>query len=288
MKPPSVGSKPNSLRALLAGLSILIAGGWLVGCGRPEAANASPTIATTTSYLEAAVHDLLGPDLRILRLAEPGTCPGHFDIRPSQVTELRRCRVLLRFDFQKSLDAKLAGSNTGEPAVAEVSLHGGMGRPESYLDACRQAADHLVRLGLMARPGADTRLQAIAIRLELWSQNATHRLAQTGLPGTPVIASAHQRDFCEWLGLKVVAVFRPADTASIREIEEALAAGQLAHVQRVIANLPEGRRTADALAARLGSRVIVFENFPALRDGRISYDDMVSANLEALLRSVTP
>lgn len=257
----------------------------LTGCHRSEAPASGPKIATTTSYLEAAARDLLGDNLSVVRLAEPGTCPGHFDIRPSQVTELRQCRALLRFDFQKSLDAKLAGSGTNGPRVAEVALRSGMGRPDSYLAACRQIADHLVALDLLARTNANTRLQAIASRLEALSRDATNRLAQAGLAGSPVIASAHQRDLCEWLGLKVVAAFRAADTASIGEIEEAIDAGKLAQIKLVIANLPEGRRTADALAERLKARVVVFENFPALRHGRVSFDEMLSANVETLLRS---
>jgi zinc transport system substrate-binding protein len=242
-------------------------------------------IATTTSYLEAAARDLLGDEVRVLRLAEPGTCPGHFDIRPSQVQQLRRCRALLRFDFQKSLDAKFAGSGTNGPAVAEIALRSGMCVPESYLTACRQAADHFVALGLLPRADADARLEAIASRLEALARAATNRVAQAGLLGLPVIASGHQRDFCEWLGLKVVATFRAADTASVGEIEDAIAAGQLAQIKRVIANLPEGRRTAEALAERLEARVVVFENFPALRHGHVFFDEMLSANVEALSRS---
>ena len=103
-----------------------------------------------------------------------------------------------------------------------------------------------------------------------------------------VIASRRQRDFCEWLGLEVVATFSAADTASIGEIEQAIAAGELASVKLVIANLPEGRRTADALAERLDAGVVVFENFPLVRNRRVSFDAMLSANVEALLRSGPP
>jgi ABC-type Zn uptake system ZnuABC Zn-binding protein ZnuA len=265
--------------ALVLGLLVLPA------CHRSDAPASGPKIATTTSYLEAAARDLLGDNLSVVRLAEPGTCPGHFDIRPSQAAELRQCRTLLRFDFQKSLDAKLAGAGTNEPRVAQVSLPAGMCRPDSYLAACRQIADHLVALDLLARTNADTRLQAITSRLNALSREATNRLAQAGLAGSPVIASAHQRDFCEWLGLRVAAAFRAADTASIGEIEEAIDAGKLARIKLVIGNLPEGRRTADALAERLKARVVVFENFPALRNGRVSFDEMISANVDTLLRA---
>ena len=260
----------------------------LNGCQRSSSPVTTPRIATSTSYLEAAARDLLDNHVGVLRLAEPGTCPGHFDMRPSQVVELRQCRVLLRFDFQKSLDAKFAHPGDHGPRVAEIGLHGGMCLPGSYLIACRQAADHLVAAGLLSRTNADTRLHAIAARLDAVSRKATNRVAQAGLAGSPVIASAHQRDFCEWLGFKVVATFRAADTASISEIEAAIAAGNLGQIKRVIANLPEGRRTADALGERLGARVVVFENFPALRHGRVSFDEMLSTNLEALLRTAAP
>ena len=272
----------SSVAALVLGLLVLF------GCQRSEMTPCGPKIATTTSYLEAAARDLLGDHLRVVRLAEPGTCPGHFDIRPSQVAELRQCRALLRFDFQKSFDTKLVGADTNGPRIAEVSIRGGMCRPDRYLATCRQVADHLVALDLLPRTNADTRLQTITARLDVWSRNATNRMARAGLAGSPVIASGRQRDFCEWLGLKVVATFRAADTASIGEIEAAIAAGQLAQIKRVIANLPEGRRTADALAERLQARVIVFENFPAFRSNRISFDQMLSANLEALLRTAAP
>jgi zinc transport system substrate-binding protein len=270
-------------------LLMVVCGGILIqGCRRTNPAASSPPFATTTSYLEAAARDLLGVNIQLMRLAEPGTCPGHFDMRPSQIVELRRCRVLLRFDFQKSLDAKLAGDGTNGPRVAEIALRGGMCRPESYRSACCQVASNLVALGLLAAADSETRLHAITNRLDALSREATNRIAQARLVGLPVIASQHQRDFCEWLGLKVVATIGAADTASIAEIEAAIATGKLAPVKFVIANLPEGRRIADALAERLQARVVVFENFPALRRGGVSFDEMFSANLEALRRTAVP
>ena len=41
--------------------------------------------------------------------------------------------------------------------------------------------------------------------------------------------------------------------------------------------------TADALAERLHAQVIVFGNFPALHNGRISFDDLLAANVNALV-----
>jgi len=272
-------------RVLCVQLSLLLAA---AGCQRADKTGHAPAIATTTSYLESAVLDVLGEDKEVLRLAEPGTCPGHFDVRPSQAAELRRCQALLRFDFQKSLDTVLDGSGPNHPFAIEVTIHDGLCRPTSYLSACHQIADAFVAHGLLERTNADMRLQSIAARLDALTRQSANRVEQAGLVRRPVIASVHQSDFCAWLGLKVVATFRAADTSSVAEIDDAIRAGKLAGIDLVIANLPEGRRTSDALAERLKARVAVFGNFPALEHGRVFFDDLLTANVEALIEAARP
>ena len=65
-------------------------------------------VAVSSPYLEAAVREVLCRDVPMVRLAGPSMCPGHFDMRPSQISELARCGLLVRFDFQQALDEKLA------------------------------------------------------------------------------------------------------------------------------------------------------------------------------------
>jgi zinc transport system substrate-binding protein len=255
----------------------------VAGCKPANNSAPAARMASATSYLESAAQEFYGGETDFVRLAEPGTCPGHFDIRPSQAADLRRCRALVRFDFQASLDKFLDAKGTNGPTVIAVEVRRGLGLPESYLSACRQIADAFVARGFLERTNVTATLQRVATRLEALAQQATNQVAQAGFGGQAVIASVHQKDFCEWLGLKVVATFRAADTASVAEIDAAISAGQLADVKLVIANLPEGRRTADALAERLGARVVVFGNFPALERGRVSFDDLLTGNIAALL-----
>lgn len=272
----------SSSFALAAALLMLSAVGAWVACGPANSTTGAAQLATTTSYLEAVARDLLGEEVSVLRLAEPGTCPGHFDLRPGQAQALRRCRALLRFDFQKALDERFISPEGTGPVLVEVSVSGGLGVPATYLAVCRQVADRLVALGWLDREHAATRLEAIAARLDTLARQLTNQVAQSGLAGLPVLTSAHQREFCEWLGLRVVGSFRAADTTSIRETEAAVRAGRAGAVGGVIANRPEGTRAAEALAERLGVPVVVFDNFPAARNGRISFDQMLAENVRAL------
>jgi hypothetical protein len=89
------------------------------------------------------------------------------------------------------------------------------------------------------------------------------------------------------LSLDVKATFSAADTAGMGEVQSALAAGRDAGATLVIANRPEGRQAADALADSLGARVVVFDNFPDSRP-RDGFEAMVRGNVQRLRAEVRP
>ena len=259
------------------------------GGGRPSStATTGPApLAASSSYLAVAVRDLLGEAVELMLLAEPGMCPGHFDLRPSQVRQLRNCQALVRFDFQSSLDSRLAGEGTDGPAVVALKISGGMCEPRSYLSACRQLAESLVELQRLSRVDADQRLAAISERMDRLDTWSGQQIDAASLGGTPVLCSGHQAAFCRHLGLDVVATFSAADTAQPSQIDQAIKAGERAGVRLVIANLPEGRRLADALADRLAAQVVVFGNFPVGLD-RQAFDELVFRNVTSLVEAAKP
>jgi zinc transport system substrate-binding protein len=256
----------------------------LGGCG-PARDGAAPRVAASNTLLECAVQDVMGAPVPVLRLAEPGMCPGHFDVRPSQIEALRHSTLLFRLDFQKGLDARLAAVGPGL-RIVEVGLPGGLAEPASYLAACRQVAQALVASGVLERNRADEALERIEARIERRVLAVRTRLAP--LEGWPVVASAHQARFCRWAGLEVVVAFTAADAAAVGAVDAAVRAGVEAGARAVIANRPEGRRMADAMADRLGAPVAVLDNFPAPGEGHAPWDDLLEGNVEALRRALLP
>lgn len=263
----------------------------IAGCARSSGADKNGTgaakaeIAASNSYIEAAVLDLLGEKTPVMRLAEPGMCPGHFDIRASQVNDLRNCRLLLRFDFQSSLDARLTSLTERGLTITAIQTKGGLCEPSTYQAVCGQVAEALVAAGLIEKPAADAQLQAVITRIDDRAARCRRQVTEAGLGGKPVVCSIHQEAFCRWLGLEIPATFTGADSASISEIADAVRQGDNAKVEIVVANLPEGRRLADALGARLGASVVVFGNFPVVTDGRLCFDDLLTANVTQLVKA---
>lgn len=267
----------SPLRYRMIGLVIPLA--VLAGCRKP-ASLPPPPIAATNSFLQSAARDLLGPNVPVLCLTEPGMCPGHFDIPPSPVRQLRQGRLLLRMDFQAALDARLAAVAKGGLQIVPVSVSGGLCEPAVYLDACRQTAAALVAAELLPPSAAEKRLAQIARRMERLEAECRKTVAPWR--GMPTLCSAHQEAFCRWLGLQVVATFRGADVESPRRLRDALQAAKEKKVRLIVANRPEGRRCADFLAEYLDASVTVFDNFPPDRPEGNAFDEMVRSNLAAL------
>jgi zinc transport system substrate-binding protein len=255
---------------------------WLAACG---SRTASPELACGSSYLEAAVRDLLQQPVPMLRLAEPGTCPGHFDIRPSQAAALRQCRLLLRFDFQNALDGQVEAGSSNGPAVGVVSVRGGMCVPATYLAVCEQILPHLARWQQRPPEAYQSQFAAIRKRMQTLEHTLHNQVREAALAGVPIVASKRQRDFCEWLGLRVVADFTGADIARPSELEKAVKEGRAAGARLVIANLPEGRKAADFIAEALGARVVVLGNFPLPSDSGPDFDALLQDNVQRLLQA---
>ncbi len=257
----------------------------LQGCGERQK-GPPPRVAATNSLLACAAREFLGPGAPVLQLAGPGMCPGHFDVRPSQINALRHCSVLLRMDIQQSLDRKLEAAVDEGLRIAEVRVSGGLCLPASYIEVCGAAARALVEAGLLDRSEADDRLARIQQRMGRLTDLCRQRVEP--LADLPVLSSVHQESFCRWLGLRPVATFRGSDTAGSSELAEAYDVAREAGARLVVANLPEGRRAADFLAERLKGRVVVFENFPAGNAGIESFEALVTGNVTRLIEAAQP
>lgn len=287
MRTRSVRHRWAVMGAVLGATVTVLVAGCARSSGEGKSTPGAPKaeIAASNSYIEAAVLDLLGEKTRVMRLAEPGMCPGHFDIRASQVNDLRNCRLLLRFDFQSSLDARLTSLTERGLTITAIQTKGGLCEPSTYQAVCRQVAEALVAADLIEKPAADAQLQAVITRIDDKAAWCRRQITEAGLDGKPVVCSVHQEAFCRWLGLEAPATFTGADSASISEIADAVRQGDNAKVEIIIANLPEGRRLADALGARLGASVVVFGNFPVVTDGRLCFDDLLTANVTQLVKA---
>ncbi|NLW86812.1 MAG: zinc ABC transporter substrate-binding protein [Planctomycetes bacterium] len=265
----------------LAGITALMC----PGCRdtQPAMSKNPGAVAVTNSLLLSAVKDLMGDDEPVLLLSDAGSCPGHFDLRPSQAWELSHKRLLLRMDFQAAMDSKLSAAAKEGLRISAISVREGLAVPSTYVQVCQQAADALVEAGLMDRLAVEKACKRIAERMNLLAERQLERSAE--LRDAPVLCSVHQQSFCQWLGMRVVGVFASSDSAGVEGLNRAVIDGREARVKLIVANLPEGTKVAQALGGRLDAKVVVLGNFPTVSNGRALFDELVSRNVTNLLEA---
>ena len=274
----------------LAHILILLAAlsGNLTGCKNKANEQKQPQIAVTNSYLQCVVEDLCKGQTDILCLTPPGMCPGHFDISPGQVSKLCKCRILLRFDFQNSIDDSLSRMKGKGLKIGSVRALPGLCVPETYLAACGDVYNILSSEYPQREAEYNERLKLIEKRLENLSNELLMKIEQSGLESAKVLASDHQSQFCKWLGLETIATFVGSDTETVFNIHQCLEKASEDTVRFIIANKQQGTALADALAERLGAKVVVFSNFPDVDGGQNDFDRLLAENVQALLEAAKP
>jgi zinc transport system substrate-binding protein len=254
----------------------------VAGCDGDAASIGKYEIAVTNSYIECAVRDLWGEDAAILCLAPPGMCPGHFDISPVQVRQLKGCKLLLRFDFQQGIEQRLERMRDGGLDMQPVQATGGLCVPDTYIAVCRQVCRILSRTYPQKAAQFEARLPAGEERLGKLATDLRASVAKSRVAAAAVLSSNHQAEFVRWLGLDPIATFVGSDTETVANIDHCLKKAAGREVRFVIANRQEGVALAQALADRCRARAVVFSNFPLVSEQGNGFDRLLQDNVGLL------
>ena len=262
--------------------------GLALGCGREEPASEAevgsgqepPAVAVGTSMIECAVRSLSGGQVAVHRLGPPGQCPGHFDLTPGDFEAIVRSRLLLRHDYQGYLDEKLQGVARGR-RIGVLVTAGAQTMPANYVDLCRQVADEMSSVFPALAPTVSAKLAEAELTADRIAADALRQAAP--LASMPIVASNFQKEFCEWLGLRVVGEFDLADEMSLKDLERLVRAGREGGAVAVVANLQRGEREGRPIAERLGVPLVVLSNFPLEPAEPVGYRDLVAGNVQMLL-----
>jgi zinc transport system substrate-binding protein len=266
---------------------LLLLTGVLSGCGHRSATESDrPGIGVTTSYIECAVTDVAVTGFRIVRVLPPGGCPGHFDITPGTIDQLRQTSLLLRFQFQQSLDAKLERLTQAGLKVVPLPSGKGLCIPATYLSVCQAVCVALCDRWPDQAASFRRRLAETQARLDKLAGECRDMIRQSQLSQTKVLASDHQAAFCEWLGLAVAGRFSGGEASKLSELTDSLASGRKGQARLVIANRQEGDQLARSLAERLGVPFVVLSNFPSMEPGQQTFDELIRANVADLIQGV--
>jgi zinc transport system substrate-binding protein len=254
----------------------------LCSCSEKKVKDSRIFVGVTTSYLECAVRDLAGDSFEYVRIAPPGMCPGHFDLKPGLVKDLQKSSALFRFDFQESLDEKVSSWNLGSLSIHPIKAPEGLCVPDSYRSCLKEIYQALCKSFPDRTPLFKSNLEQALLRLDELEKECRKVIQDLKISGLKVVASGHQVYFCRWLEMEVVATFSGGGDASPNDLKNILDKGRESGIRYIIGNLQEGRQQAEAFSNHLDAPLVIFSNFPDMSSGQSSFIDLVKCNIEEL------
>ncbi len=255
----------------------------LPGCSdKPESINPGNvrTIITSDTILSDMMTSLL-PRSRysIEAIFPPGQCPGHYDVKLTDIEKMKRATLNVSFRGMAFMDK--AGLDDKAQIIVDPGDRNWMA-PDSYIYGLSLVADRL-SIRFPEDSAEITRRKEDAIRrVRTQTDTLLQKIKRAGIFGKPVIVSSMQKEPLEWMGLHVVGEYGRPESMSAKEVVRLAQIGRNLGVIMVIDNLQSGPDAGKGIAETLKISHVVLTNFPSEK----GYLATLGENVDALLAAV--
>jgi zinc transport system substrate-binding protein len=256
-------------------------------------AQPSTDIMAGSSLISNIIQDVADGKLETRTLIPPGTCPGHYDVKPSEIEALANSKALFIHDYQQNFtniaDAVAAADNPSLN-VTVLNLTGNWMVPSVQAQAVDKIAQALGEIdpenAAYYQERAADREQAILDK----GEEVENTLQEAEVEGVKVICAEMQAGFVGWAGFDIVATFgRPEDLMTDpAQVADLIDAAQEAGVALIIDNLQSGSTTLGAsMEQDIDAVAVTISNFPGGLENTETWEKAIDENVDLLLGALT-
>jgi len=251
-------------------------------CARPSA-----DIIAGSSVIAGIAQDIAGGKLEIHNLIPPGMCPGHYDVKPSDVEILANSKAFIIHNWQQdkaNITGLIEAADNPELIVKVIDVPDAPMVPEVQSEAIDKIAQALSEIDLANseyyQRKAKERKQAILAK----GEEVKSRLQEAKVSEVKVICSDYQAGFISWAGFDVIATYGRPEELSVAEVEKLINQARQAGVALVIDNLQSGATaTSEAIAKDIGAIQVIISNFPGGFEGTETWEKAIKKNVDLIL-----
>jgi len=251
---------------------------------------ASADIVAGSSLIADIAQDLTDGKMETRNLIPPGICPGHYDVKPSDVETLANSKVFIIHNWQQHMknitELIEAADNPGlvikiidvpdKPMVPQVQAE--------TIDKIAQALGEIDPENSAYYQGqAATRTQAILAK----GEEVKGKLQDANVSGVKVVCVEYQAGFVEWAGFDVVSTYGRPEDLSVADVEKLVVEAKETGVALVIDNLQSGATaTSAAMAQDIGAIQVTISNFPGGFEDTETWEKALAKNVDLLLEAL--
>lgn len=276
-------------KTILTGV-VVLAAIFMAFLGCAESSQPSTDIMAGSSLIANIIQDVADDKVETRVLIPPGVCPGHYDVKPSDIEALANSEALFIQDYQQyfqNVNGAVEAAENPDLIVTVLNVTGNWMVPAVQAEAVDKISQALGEIdpenAAYYQQRATQRAQAILIKGEQVQQ----RLMDAGVEGVKVLCAEMQAGFVGWAGFDIVATFgRPEDltpTQVVDLIDEAQEAG----AALIIDNLQSGSTTLGAsLEQDIAAIPVTISNFPGGLENAETWEKAIDKNVDLLLAAL--
>jgi len=276
---------------------LLIALAPTLSCTQPSPdVTTADVIMTGTSLIAGIVQNLtdgLTEGKREVRnLIPPGTCPGHYDIKPSDVVALINSKVFIIHNWQLTQAhivelIEAVQNQNPDLIVVAINVTGNWMVPQVQAQAVSKIAQALSEIdpenAAYYQERAEERAQAILAE----GEEVKQRLTDAGVEGTKVLCAEMQQGFVSWAGFNITATFGRPEDLTPAQVQELIDKAREVGVALVIDNLQSGSTTlGPAICEDIDAVPVTISNFPGGFEDTEIWEKAIDKNVGLLLAAL--
>jgi len=279
--------KPVIFVIIILVLSLVITS-FLGGCAPTETSRLK--IVTSTSLLASIVERVGDDRVDVVNIIPPAQCPGHFDVKPSDIQKLADADLFLLHGWQgeKFSQKLIASANNPDliVAVPKIDIPGSWMAPPVQLNAIDKITAILSQADEKNSSAYRKSAAELKSKFETKEAGIKAKLAKEDLSSINVMCAEMLVEFVQWIGLNVIATYGRPDSLTPQAVKELVDKGRAAGVTLIIDNLQSGQDAGAGIAEELGCKRIILSNFPGGFDNTETWEKAIDWNVELLLGAI--
>jgi len=275
-------------RKILIGVLVVVLVGIVVAVlVRAQHTQPSTDIMAGSSLIGNIIQDVAGDKMETRTLIPPGVCPGHYDVKTSDIEALANSKALFIHDYQQNfqnIKGAIEAAENHNLTITVLNVTGNWMVPAVQAEAVSKIAQALSELdpenAAYYAGNATERAQVILAK----DEEVKNRLLGAGVEGVKVICADMQAGFVEWAGFDVVATYGRPEDLSPAQMDELVTKAKQAGVALVIDNLQSSATTTgEVMAQDIGAIQVTISNFPGGLENTETWENAIDKNVDLLL-----
>jgi zinc transport system substrate-binding protein len=280
-------NKASLAASLLIGVILLALVVLPLGCTSEAKSNLK--VVSTTSLISSIVEEVGGDKVQVANIIPPAQCPGHFDVKPSDIKVLSDATLFLMHGWQGEMFSAdlIKSANNPELKVVSLNIPGNWMTPTVQAQAVGNITSALAEIDPQNASYYQNNAKSQQASITAKGNELKAKLEAGNLSQVNVICDDQITDLVQWAGFNVVASYPRPEDISAKKMQELIDQGKQAGVALVIGNLQSG--TSDAgvtMASGIGAVQVTLSNFPGGFDNTETWEKAIEKDVDLLLAAL--